>query len=140
MSCVSAGCQKASLCDTNEQQNFVRSVDGDNFFLFSEKKKHFFLFLLKVKKQVFERAQAECLRCYLISSSKRFKSIKLSCLAEKFEIQDSKIVQLCSQFIAAKDFRQFRASLDIPGGYLIIHEHLPTQFETSENVFHRQVI
>jgi hypothetical protein len=103
------------------------------FFL----KKKYFLFLLKVKKQLFERAQAECLRCYLISSSKHFESIKLSCLAKKFEMENSKIVQLCSQFIAAKDFR---ASLDIPGGYIIIHEHLPTQFETSANVFHRQVI
>ena len=75
------------------------------FFL----KKNHFLFLLKVKKQVFERAQAECLRCYLISSSKHFESIKLSSLAQKFEMENSKIVQLCSQFIAAKDFR---ASLD----------------------------
>lgn len=97
---------------------------------------HFEKYSDKVKKQVFERAQAECLRCYLISSSKHFESIKLSSLAEKFEMEDSKIVQLCSQFIAAKDFR---ASLDIPGGYLIIHEHLPTQFETSANVFHRQL-
>lgn len=97
---------------------------------------HFEVYSDKVKKQVFERAQAECLRCYLISSSKHFESIKLSSLAEKFEMEDSKIVQLCSQFIAAKDFR---ASLDIPHGYLIIHEHLPTQFETSANVFHRQL-
>ena len=75
------------------------------FFL----KKNHFLFLLKVKKQVFERAQVECLRCYLISSSKHFESIKLSSLAQKFEMENSKIVQLCSQFIVAKDFR---ASLD----------------------------
>jgi len=97
---------------------------------------HFEKYSDKVKKQVFERAQAECLRCYLISSSKHFESVKLSSLAEKFEMEDSKIVQLCSQFIAAKDFR---ASLDIPHGFLIIHEHLPTQFETSANVFHRQL-
>ena len=43
MSCVSAGCQKASLCDTNEQQNFVRSVDGDNFFLFLLEEKNKYL-------------------------------------------------------------------------------------------------
>ena len=68
---------------------FSAPVDGDNFF-FSEKKP--FLFLLKVKKQVFEWAQAECLRCYLISSSKHFESIKLSSLAQKFEMENSKIV------------------------------------------------
>jgi len=97
---------------------------------------HFEKYSDKVKKQVFDRAQAECLRCYLISSSKHFESIKLSSLAEKFEMELPKIVQLCSQFIAAADFR---ASLDIPGGYLIVHENLPTQFETSANVFHRQL-
>jgi len=97
---------------------------------------HFEFYAQRVKDQVFKRARAECLRCYLISSSKHFYSIKLEALAEKFEMDVSKIIQLCSQFIAAKDFR---GSIDIPGGFLVVHEHLPTQFETSANTFHRQL-
>jgi len=91
-----------------------------------------FHFAEEVMQRVEKRAKAECLRCYLMSSSKHFSDIELSVLGEKFEMEAKEVIRLCSQFIVDQDIK---ASIDLPGGYLIIHESLPTQFETSATEF-----
>lgn len=95
-----------------------------------------FDFADKIKQKVERRAKMECLRCYLMSSSKHFSDIELKVLSEKFEMSEKQVVKLCSQFIIEQDVK---ASIDLPGGYLIIHEPLPTQFETSAEGFHHQL-
>jgi len=87
-----------------------------------------FTYVDQVKAKVFKRAKEECLRCYLISSSKHFSDIKIDTLAEKFIMDRISVIQLCSRFISDGDFK---ASIDLQGGYLIIHESLPTQFVTN---------
>jgi len=89
-----------------------------------------------VKQRVFKRAKEECLRCYLISSSKHFSNIRLSVLAEKFEMDEDEVIQLCSKFIVAQDFR---ASIDLVGGFVVIHQTLPTQFEMAAQKFHSRL-
>jgi len=84
-----------------------------------------FEYVDQVKEKVFKRAREECLRCYLISSSKHFSDIELDTLAIKFELDRIDVIQLCSRFISDGDFK---ASIDLQGGYLIIHESLNTQF------------
>lgn len=90
----------------------------------------------KIKERVERRAKTECLRCYLMSSSKHFSDIELKVLSEKFEMPEKRVIKLCSQFIIEQDVK---ASIDLPGGYLIIHEPLPTQFETSAENFHHEL-
>jgi len=89
-----------------------------------------------IKEKVERRAKTECLRCYLMSSSKHFSDIELKVLSEKFEMSEKRVIKLCSQFIIEQDVK---ASIDLPGGYLFIHEPLPTQFETSAEDFHHQL-
>jgi len=90
----------------------------------------------KIKERVERRAKTECLRCYLMSSAKHFSDIELKVLSEKFEMSEKRVIKLCSQFIIEQDVR---ASIDLPGGYLIIHQPLPTQFETSAENFHHEL-
>merc|ERR1712079_896967 len=90
----------------------------------------------KIKEKVERRAKTECLRCYLMSSSKHFSDIELSVLSEKFEMSEKRVIKLCSQFIIEQDVK---ASIDLPGGFLIVHEPLPTQFENSAEEFHHQL-
>jgi len=90
----------------------------------------------QVKEQVMKKAKEECLRCYLISSSKHFSDLRLDVLATKYEISNEEVIKLCSQFIVAQDIR---ASIDLIGQYLVIHEPLPTQFENSASTFHHKL-
>lgn len=90
----------------------------------------------EIKRRVFQRAKRECLRCYLISSAKHFSDIQLSVLATKFEMTEAEVVKFSSQFIVNQDIR---ASINSIGGYLVIHEPLPTLFETSATNFHNKL-
>jgi len=90
----------------------------------------------EIKRRVFKRAKRECLRCYLISSATHFSDIQLSVLATKFEMSEAEVIKFCSQFIVNMDIR---ASINSIGGYLCIHEPLPTLFETSATNFHNKL-
>jgi len=95
-----------------------------------------FVYADVIKAKVEKRAKTECLRCYLMSSSKHFSDIELKVLSEKFEMSVKQVIKLCSQFIIEQDVK---ASIDLPGGFLIIHSPLPTQFETAAEDFHHQL-
>lgn len=89
-----------------------------------------------IKDRVMKRAKKECLRCYLISSAKHFSDVHLDVLADKFDMPVEVVVKFCSQFIVNQDIR---ASIDSIGRYLVIHEPLPTLFETSASNFHNKL-
>eukprot|EP00494_Astrolonche_serrata_P032011 UN32280 len=90
-----------------------------------------------IKETFFKQAKSECLCCYLISSSNHFTDIRLHHLVEKFKLPKQTIIQLCSKFISANDFR---GSINLPGEFLVIHEQLPTIFETAAIQYHEKLV
>merc|ERR1712166_294979 len=93
-------------------------------------------FFEEIKIRLFFKIKSECLRCYLISSSKNFSDVLLIKLSEKFNFSITTVIQLCSSFINAQDFK---GSVNFLQGLIIIHQPLLTEFEISIMLFQERV-
>lgn len=93
-------------------------------------------FVEQIKIRLFFKVKSECLRCYLISSSKYFGDNILIKLSEKFNFSITTLVQLCSSFISAEDFK---GSIDLSRGLIKIEEPLLTKFDTCIALFQEKI-